>query len=167
MRRSPGDATEVPGADENRPPKPKRKSVFRGPNGMPRNRPFPVRLSEDEYQQIATQAARYRMQMVAYIRARIFAYPLPSMRGAIDSLQYAELTRLLLDLRNAGSNINQIAHAYHLGSPEPVQKALKGIVQMREALDRVRLHLVQIAEDFEAPATGGSEDVVEEIWGED
>lgn len=167
VKQPPGDAIPVSGDEANRPPNTKRKSVFRGPNGKPRNRPFPIRLSEEEHQQIATQAGRYRMQMVAYIRARIFDYPLPSMRGAIDSVQYAELTRVILDLRNAGSNINQIAHAYHLGSPEPVQKALQGIVQVREALDRVRLHLVQIAEDFEAPATGGPEDAVEELWGED
>ena len=147
--------------------KPKPKPASRGTKSGPRSHPFPIRLSDDERVQITQQAARFHLEKAAYIRARIFDYPLPSRKGGIDDEKYAELSRLVIDLRNAGGNINQLAHSCHLGFPVAVQKALEGIAQCREALDRVRLHLVQIAEDFERPKTAGSSDVVKEIWSEE
>jgi len=147
--------------------KPKRKPASRGTGSEPRTRPFPIRLSEEEHLQIAEQAERFHLEMATYIRARIFDYPLPSRRGAIDDEKYAELSRLVMDLRNAGSNINQLAHSCNLGFPVTVQAALDGITLVREALDRVRLHLVQIADDFEKPKAPASGDVVEEIWSEE
>lgn len=168
MSRPPGEVQPPLSDGVDRPPKSKRKSVFHGPNGQPRNRPFPVRLSEDEYQQIATQAARYRKTMVAYIRARIFDYRLPSQRGSVDAKTYAELSQLILAFRNFGSNVNQLSHNLNLGLPVEVQEALKSIVQAREALDRLRLKLVQVAEDFEAPEDEQQPDeVLGDIWEED
>jgi hypothetical protein len=98
----------------------------------------------------------------------LFDYRIPSRRGTIDAKSYAELSRLILDFRNFGSNVNQLAHNLNLGLPVAVQQALQSIVEAREALDRLRLQLVQVAEDFEAPEQGSeTREVLGDIWEED
>lgn len=144
-----------------------RKPASRGTKKGPRTIAFPIRLSESEMEQIADQAARFHLEKAAYIRERIFDYPLPSRRGAINDEAYAELSRLSLDFRNLGANVNQLAHATNMGFPVPVQQALQSIALARQALDLVRLHLVKVAEDFETPSKGAGGGAVAEIWEED
>jgi len=144
-----------------------RKPASRGTRKGPRTIAFPIRLSESEMEQITDQAARFHLEKAAYIRERIFDYPLPSRRGAINDDAYAELSRLSLDFRNLGANVNQLAHAINMGFPAPVQQALQSIALARQALDLVRLHLVKIAEDFETPEKEAGGGAVAEIWEED
>ena len=144
-----------------------RKPASRGTKSGRRTIAFPIRLSESEMEQISDQAARFHLEKAAYIRERIFDYPLPSRRGAINDDAYAELSRLSLDFRNLGANVNQLAHATNMGFPAPVQQALQSIALARQALDLVRLHLVKIAEDFETPSKEAGGGAVAEIWEED
>lgn len=133
------------------------RSAKRGP----RTHPFVLRMSDDERDEIQQQADRLHFSSAAYIRARIFRYRLPSPRGIIDDEVYRILSKLSIDVRNAGANVNQLAHAHHLGFTVGSEEVRLALQQLRHEVDKVRLHLVQIAQDFEMP------DTPQDSWMED
>ena len=117
----------------------------------PRIHPFVIRMSAGELQAIKQQAGRLHLLVAPYLRARIFDYKLPSPRGVIDDKAYLLLSRILVDLRNAGGNINQLAHSSNLGLMVETEEVALALKQFREVADEVRLHLVKIAQNFEGP----------------
>jgi len=125
---------------------------FRSAKRGPRSHPFVVRLSDEELEEIRSQAATRHSGLAAYIRNRIFGYKVASCRGAIDDQAYQLLTRHLLDFRNAGSNLNQLAHEYNLGATIEEADLTPVLKDLRMAIDRLRLHLIQIANEFEESA---------------
>lgn len=144
---------------------PSRKPASRGTRSEGRRtHPFVIRMTDKEHAEMARQAGRVHLEKAAYVRARIFAYKVPSQRNAIDEENYRALSHLVLDFRNLGGNVNQIAHRLNLGEEVEVTETVKLLASTREALDRVRLHLVQIADDFE---TENVEVPAAIEWGED
>lgn len=127
-----------------------RKPASRGTRAEGRRvHPFVIRMTEKEHAEMTRQAGRVHLEKAAYVRARIFDYKVPSQRNAVDEENYRALSHLVLDFRNLGANVNQIAYHLNLGRDESVTTTQDLLVRTREALDRVRIHLVRIAEDFE------------------
>jgi len=142
-----------------------RKPASRGTRSEGRRtHPFVIRMTDREHAEMTRQAGRVHLEKAAYVRARIFDYKVPSQRNAIDEENYRALSHLVLDFRNLGANVNQIARHLNLGQGADVTETLKLLANTRAALDRVRLHLVQIDDDFDTESV----EVPAAIeWGED
>lgn len=164
------DAAELPGdpgtALPTNPNGTRRRGGSRGLRLGPRRHKFVFRLSTSEHAKIEHHARQLHLEKTAYIRARIFDYKVPSIRGAVDDQVYRELSLFAVDMRNAAGNITQLSEALNLTRTVDVPRFRQGLMALRLAVDSVRLHLIKIAEDLEddADAQGA---VLDEIWGEE
>lgn len=81
-----------------------------------------VRMPEDTYMTIASQATRHGRTVAQYVRDLIVDRNLPTPSDAgitkMDPLLFAELRRI-------GNNVNQIAHAVNSGLPPELQNAYR------------------------------------------
>ena len=143
-----------------------RRGGSRGLMQGPRRHKFVFRLSTAEHARIEHHTRQLHLEKTAYIRARIFNYMVPSMRGAVDDQVYRELTLFAVDMRNAAGNITQLSEALNLAHTVDVSRSREGLQVLRSAVDSVRLHLIKIAEDFEGDADAHGA-VLDEIWGEE
>lgn len=125
------------------------RTPSRSSRGGPRKHTFVLRMSDDERGEIQDQADRLNLSSAEYIRARIFGYRLPSPRGVVDDKAYQVLSRLSVTLRNAGGNVNQLAHAHHLGFQIDANETQSAMQKLRICVDDLRLHLAKMAPDFE------------------
>ncbi len=114
---------------------------------------YVVRLSRAERDELSAHADAHGMKMADYVRARVFGYRLPVRQLAVDEATYRVLSRLELELRNLGSNVNQLAHQLHLGFEVNSQDVTRLISETKPLLQELRHVLVlraQEPEDSEA-----------------
>jgi hypothetical protein len=77
------------------------------------------------------------------IRRRLFEWQLPRPQVDLQTAQhYAVLHTLALSLRNAVSNLNGLARAYHSGLPVEGQELLDVLAQVRGQVDALGRDLV-------------------------
>lgn len=81
-----------------------------------------VRMHEDAYLTIASQASRHGRTVAQYVRDLIVDREMP----VIDDVAAPTMHPLLFaELRRIGNNVNQIAHAVNSGLPPEVQNAYR------------------------------------------
>lgn len=117
-------------------------------NHPPKKRPAPfsLRLSPDERKRLAEEAAG--IPLGSYIKGKLLDQGVASIRRrrtslAIEDRQALARALALLGQSRLASNLNQLAHAAHLGAlpvtPEIEAELAEGVVAVRE----VRALLVQ------------------------
>lgn len=102
----------------------------------PRSVAFVLRLRPSEHEHLGVLARDHGLTQADLIRRRLFDWQLP--RPQVDlqmAQQYAVLHTLALSLRNAVSNLNGLARAYHSGLPVEGQELLDVIAQVRGQVD--------------------------------
>ena len=108
--------------------------------------PFVLRLRPSERDRLAAQAEAHGIPLADHIRRRLFEWQLPRPQVDLQTArQYAVLHALSVTLRNAVSNLNGLAHAYHSGLPLEGYDLLESIVGVRAQLDLLRLELAREA----------------------
>ncbi len=119
--------------------KPKRAAPWRGRRKVedPKSKPFPIRFTPGQLEQLDQKASDAGMSIGAFARTVLLgdAGPRAVKRPPV---QKAELARLLGELGKVGSNVNQIARAFNQHLATPSVQELTGIkaelVAMRTAI---------------------------------
>lgn len=106
-------------------------------------------MSSKELAQLRAQSERLHLPVAEYVRRRIFGYRLPAPRGVVDDRTYALLSKLVIPLRNASGNLNQLAHQANLGFGVNVTEVRAAIQEQMEAIDQLRQILIRAQADFE------------------
>lgn len=121
------------------PPQPAPRRV----KGNPRSVPFVLRLRPTERDRLAAQAEDHGIPLADMVRRRLFDWQLP--RPQVDlqmARHYAVLHALSVTLRNAVSNLNGLARAYHSGFPLEGAELRESISEVRVQIDQLRLELL-------------------------
>ena len=119
--------------------KPKRAAPWKGRRKVadPKSKPFPIRFTPQQFEQLDATAREAGMSVGAFARAVLMGSPGPRAVRKPPA-QKAELARILGELGKIGSNVNQTARAFnqHQDSPEfRVLTEIKGeLVTMRTAI---------------------------------
>lgn len=108
----------------------------------PRSVPYVVRLRPAERDHLSALAKDKGIPLADLVRRRLFEWQLPRPRVDLQTAQqYAVLHSLSLTLRNAVSNLNGLARAYHSGFPVEGADLVESIAQVRGQVDVLRLQL--------------------------
>jgi len=94
--------------------KPKRAAPWKGRRKVadPKSKPFPIRFTPQQFEQLDATAREAGMSVGAFARAVLMGSPGPRAVRK-PPVQKAELARLLGELGKLGSNVNQIAKAFN------------------------------------------------------
>ena len=121
--------------------KPKRAAPWKGRRKVadPKSKPFPIRFTPQQFEQLDATAREAGMSVGAFARAVLTGSAGPRAVRK-PPVQKAELARLLGELGKVGSNVNQIARAFnqHQGSP-----SLKELAEMKGELVAMRMAIMK------------------------
>jgi mobilization protein NikA len=104
-----------------------------------------VRASEDEYTEIMNRAALARKSASRFLIYCGTKGKSPKLRQMLPPTpeQRNDLERLLFELRKAGNNLNQLAHAYHSAkytnaTPPTSSEVEAASVALRKTIEVIR-----------------------------
>lgn len=121
--------------------KPKRAAPWKGRRKVadPKSKPFPIRFTPEQFEELDGRAREAGMSVGAFARAVLLGSPGPRAVRK-PPIQKAELARLLGEMGKLGSNVNQLARAYNQYRGLPEQQELAAI---RAELVTLRTVLMQ------------------------
>ena len=103
-----------------------------------RTKQLNIRLTPEEYQQIAEDADSLGISVGAYVRKVLIDAPVPR-QSKRPSVETQELANLLGHIGKVGNNLNQIARAANMNIPyerRALQEELKALKEIRQDIKK-------------------------------